>query len=317
MKALPFFISIALLAGCSAPDATRSIQSSHDADKVVTFVDYQLFTPNGQKVSLSALPDDFTEADVILVGEWHTHTGIHRFQTDLLKQLNSKSAKLALSMEQFTRDKQSIVDEYLQSSIGEQTLIKEANAWPNYESDYRPLVEFAKVSGIDVIASNAPKSIVRCIGRQGLSYLDKLDTSERQFVASNIDISPSPYKDKFMASMHHGDEELTRKQYAAQLTWDATMAESIVHYLAQHPGHQVMHIAGKFHTENGLGTAAQIQTLNPKLSVIVITPVERISDKTQDYQLEVLAPPVRYVKKDNQMKAYQSLHSRNDTLVCK
>lgn len=283
-----------------------------------TFYDYQLFSANGQFIDVDKLPASITDADVILVGEWHTHTGVHRFQTDLLEQLIDDNHDVALSMEQFSRDKQNVVDEYLAGTIGEQVLMKKGNAWPNYESDYRPLIELAKSRDIDVIAANAPKPIVRCIGRQGVDYLNKLTDKERRFLASEIDTAASPYKEKFMASMHHGKPEQTEKQFAAQVTWDETMAESIVNYLAQNPSSQVMHIAGKFHTEQGLGTKASILKRNPNLKVVVVTPVAELDNGFgDDYRLKVLAPPVRYVQMENRMAAYKNLKGRNDNLVCR
>lgn len=221
-----------LLTGCAsnAPTAPNAA-----TDDVTSFYDYQLHAPSGEAISVNQLTPALQQADVILIGEWHTHAGIHRFQTDMLKQLSSASRPLALSMEQVTRDKQAILDSYLNGEIGEQYFMKQSNAWPNYESDYRPLVEFAKKADIPVIAANAPKNIVRCIGRQGIDYLDKLDSDERSFVADEVNTANSPYKEKFMASMHHGKPEQTEKQYAAQVTWDETMAESIVKYLDKHP----------------------------------------------------------------------------------
>ncbi|RYU70558.1 hypothetical protein ERW51_03340 [Aliivibrio finisterrensis] len=302
-----------LLSGCSQQIQPESISSQ----EIASFYDYQLLSPAGSSLSLNDLPQEIVEADVILVGEWHTHAGIHRFQTDLFKELSTTNSTLALSMEQFSRDKQTIVDEYLTGGIGEQTLMSDANAWPNYESDYRPLIEIAKKEGRDVIAANAPKPIVKCIGQQGIRYLDKLDIDEKSWLATNIDLSDSTYKSKFLSSMHHGNEEQTQKQFAAQMTWDATMAESIVNYLALHPKTQVMHIAGKFHIENGLGTAAQITKLNPNLNVVVITPIEKVTNEGSDYQLKVLAPPKRFVKQENMMKAYKTIKNRNNDLVCK
>ncbi|MDD9156342.1 ChaN family lipoprotein [Aliivibrio sp. S4TY2] len=302
-----------LLSGCSQQIQPKSAPSQ----EIASFYDYQLLSPAGSLLSLNNLPQEIVEADVILVGEWHTHAGIHRFQTDLFKQLSATNLKLALSMEQFSRDKQTVVNEYLTGGIGEQTLISDANAWPNYESDYRPLIEIAKKEERDVIAANAPKSIVKCIGQQGIRYLDKLDIDETSWLATNIDLADSPYKSKFLSSMHHGDEEQTQKQFAAQMTWDVTMAESIVNYLTSHPKAQVMHIAGKFHIENGLGTAAQITKLNPKLNVVVITPIEKVINEGSDYQLKVLAPPKRFVKQENMMKAYKTIKNRNNDLICK
>ncbi|EGQ9714931.1 ChaN family lipoprotein [Vibrio alginolyticus] len=303
-----------LLTGCSSYTHTDSHATSAE---VTSFYDYQLYTPSGEHIALSKLPIELQQADVILIGEWHTHAGVHRFQTDMLKQLTSYDRSLALSMEQFTRDKQPVVDAYLRGEIGEQYLMKQANAWPNYESDYRSLVEFAKQKNLPVIAANAPKNIVRCIGRQGLDYINKLDDDQRMFIAQAINTGSSPYKEKFMASMHHGKPEQTEKQFAAQVTWDETMAESIVSYLDDNPGAQVVHVAGKFHTEQGLGTAASILSRNPSLKVVVISPTDNVLSDNTDYQLEVLAPPVRYVQDAHRMAAYQHLTKRNNDLQCK
>ncbi|EIO3981040.1 ChaN family lipoprotein [Vibrio vulnificus] len=296
-----------MLSGCASQALTSD---------PLSFYDYQLYSPEGTALSLQQLPQSVQDADVILIGEWHTHSGIHRFQTDLLKTLSAQH-RVALSMEQFTRDKQTIVNQYLAGEIGEQVLIQQGNAWPNYESDYRPLIELAKSKQMDVIAANAPKSTVRCIGRQGLAYLDKLTQEERGFLASEINTGESEYKSKFMASMHHGKPEQTEKQFAAQVTWDETMAESIVNYHQQNPNTQVIHVAGKFHIEQGLGTAHSIRRRDPSLKVVVISPVSTIDEQGSDYQLLVLEPPVRYVQKSNQMKAFQDLKKRNDDLTCK
>ncbi len=241
-------VAVIALTGCLATSR----------EKPESFYDYQLLSPNHHALSIHALPKDLIQADVLLIGEWHTHSGIHRFQTDLLKALTKQKPSFALSMEQFTRDSQPTIDAYLAGEIGEQTLILDGNAWPNYASDYRPLIEYAKKQNVEVIAANAPKPIVRCIGKLGLEYLDTLDKKERKFVAAHIDTTDSAYKQRFMASMHHGNLAQTERQYAAQATWDETMAESIVNYLDVNPNKQVIHIAGKFHTQEGLGIKASI-----------------------------------------------------------
>lgn len=320
-----FVFLTTLLTGCSAASifTPQSENVSHSASitavqnqQVHTFYDYQLTTPTGQILSISALPERITDADVILIGEWHTHSAIHRFQTDLLKQLNTQKANITLSMEQFSRDSQPVLNQYLAGEIGEQPFTKQANAWPNYESDYRPLIEYAKSNQLDVIAANAPKAIVQCIGRVGLEYLETLPVQQRRDIAETVDNSASEYKEKFMASLHHGTPEQTEKQYSAQISWDETMAESITHYLAQNPDKQVMHIAGKFHTEGGLGTATSILNRNSALNIVVITPVTQLQPNSSDYQLLVLDPPTRFVKPENRMKAYKALSQRNKDLKC-
>lgn len=304
MRAVICLLTSLILLGCAS------------ARPVTHFYDYQLATPLGKPLTLSALPASFSAADVILVGEWHTHSGIHRFQTDLLFHLLQQHRPIALSMEQFDRSAQPILNQYLLGEIGEQYLIKQANAWPNYQSDYRPLVELAKRYQAPVIAANAPKAIVRCIGRQGPEYLNQLDSEQRALVAQEIDNSDSPYKQRFMTSMHHGNEQQNERQFAAQLTWDETMAESIRDYLVHHPGHQVMHIAGLFHTQQGQGIAAALKRRLPEINIVIITPVINTTSGHSDYQLQVVAPPVRYVQPEHQRQAFQAIANRNDDLHC-
>ncbi|CAH6934875.1 Cofac_haem_bdg domain-containing protein [Vibrio chagasii] len=305
-----------LLTACANQPSENTSQKVVQPETVSTYYDYQFVSPQGEALSLNALPQELLDADVILIGEWHTHSAIHRFQTDFLKARQSTSSNIALSMEQFTRKHQDTLNQYLSGEIGEQVLISQAAAWPNYESDYRALVEFAKANDLDVIAANAPKPFVQCIGRKGLPYLEQLSSEQRDWVATEVNIGDSPYKDKFMASMHHGTPEQTEKQFAAQVTWDETMAESIVDYLATNPDKQVIHVAGKFHTEGGLGTAASISRRNPDLKVAIITPVDALSSDSSDYQLQVLSPPVRFVQKENRMKAYKHLSKRSSDLQC-
>lgn len=307
---LPILITLPLV-GCASPSL-----NTNNTSPVTSYYDYQLYSSDAQPLSLQQFTTEVKNADVVLVGEWHTHSAVHRFQTDLLKQLVQSERKIALSMEQFARDKQTIVDQYLAGEIGEQPLIKQGNAWPNYESDYRPLIEFAKANQIDVIAANAPRPIVRCIGREGKQYLEKLPANQRNWVAAEINTDHSPYKAKFMQSMHHGEPEQTEKHFAAQMTWDETMAESIVNYLAEHPNHQLMHIAGKFHIEDGLGTKASILRRNPNLNVVVISPAVDLNSLSTDYQLNVLPPPARYVQQENRLKAFQTMGHQRRELKC-
>ncbi|MGF1745983.1 ChaN family lipoprotein [Vibrio minamisatsumaniensis] len=307
---------VTLLTACANQPAKDTAQKVVQTKAVATFYDYQFASPQGETLSLDALPQPLIDADVVLIGEWHTHSAIHRFQTDFLKVRHNVTPNIALSMEQFTREHQATLDQYLNGEIGEQTLMSQAAAWPNYESDYRALVEFAKANDVDVIAANAPKPFVQCIGRRGLPYLDQLSTEQRQWVASEVNTGDSPYKEKFMASMHHGTPEQTEKQFAAQVTWDETMAESIVDYLASNPNKQVIHVAGKFHTEGGLGTAASILRRNPDVKIAIISPVAELSSDASDYQLKVLSPPARFVQPKNRMKAYKHLAKRGSNLEC-
>lgn len=280
-----------------------------------TFYSYQLYQ-DGQRLSVYHLSQKLSDADVILVGEWHSHAGVHKFQTDLLHQLYNRGYPLILAMEQFSRDSQPVMDDYLNDKIGEQTLVKKGKAWSSYESDYRPLVEYAKSTGIDVIAANAPADIVRCISKEGIGFLDRLKPEQRSHVAANVDTGKSAYKDKFTKAMQHGSDEMVERLFAAQISRDATMAESIVKALEKTPDAKVMFVGGKFHTEGGLAMGNEIKRLDPSLNVVVIDPVNSASDESSDpYQLMVMPLPARYLEGEKPEFAHKSA-GKKGSLLC-
>ncbi|WP_198552888.1 ChaN family lipoprotein [Psychromonas sp. Urea-02u-13] len=308
--------SASLLIGCSNQLGSTATAKS---TLMPTLYDYSITSGQNTALSLLALGQAVKDADIILVGEWHGHPGVHLMQAQLLAQLYSQNINLVLSMEQFSRDHQKILNQYLTGEIGEKALIKNTNAWSNYSSDYRPLVEFAKQNSLDVIAANAPKTIVRCIGKNGAEYLTRLPLNERKWVAQQLTLTADGYQEKFNSLMHHGDEVKTKQQFAAQTTWDDTMAESMVNYLAKHPGRQIMHVAGRFHVAEGLGIASRIKSRNANLNVVMITPVTEtssISPEAIDYRLSVMPLPKSYVNKDEMKLAMKGLHSRNKDLKC-
>ncbi|MFQ2133692.1 ChaN family lipoprotein [Aeromonas hydrophila] len=262
-RLLPLFTLPLLLAACvtTAP--------VNDAG---TLYHYQLKATQGNVLTLEQALARVADADIVLVGELHTHPAVHLLQARMLAGLAADGRPLVLSMEQFSRADQPVLDAYLAGRIGEAALIRDGNAWPNYQSDYRPLVEFAKAHHLPVIAANAPKPLVSCVGQEGPAWLEKLPASRRSQLARTLTLGDDPYRQKFMASLHHGDADSNARRFAAQTSWDDTMAESMVDYLRSHPSQRIMHIAGNFHVEGGLGLASRIASRNPDLKVALVVP---------------------------------------------
>lgn len=119
-----------------------------------------------------------------------------------------------------------------------------------------------------------------------------------------------------MQSMHHGTASKNEKLYAAQVTWDETMAESIVNYISQNKGTQVIHLAGDFHVRNGEGIARVIKRIAPELNVVWVSPVSKVQSEQSGYQLEVNALPARYVQKAHQQAAFKALAKRGEKTQC-
>ena len=69
-----------------------------------------------------------------------------------------------------------------------ETVLQDARPWPNYDTDYRPMVEVAKQEGLPVICANAPRRYVSLAGRSGREALEQLPQEARQWLA------PLPYR---------------------------------------------------------------------------------------------------------------------------
>lgn len=311
-------VAVSLLGGCVATSSDNTtLAAKVRANAVPSLYDYHLVTSAGEAISIEELVAKHQDANVFMVGEFHAHPAVHLFQAKLMAYLAARDKPLALSMEQFTRADQAILSQYVKGEVGEITLTKKTKVWDNYKSDYRPLVEIAKQQSLPVIAANAPRNIVKCIGRQGPQYVEKLPTQERKLVAKNIDISDSPYRQKFLSNMRGMtlSDERINQMFGAQMAWDATMAESIAMHLEQHPQQRIFHIAGRFHIINGLGTGAELRKLKPDANIVYISAtMEEEQDKVSDYQLRISALPKMWVNKDER-SLVMSGHKRK-TIEC-
>lgn len=347
-KISSLFIASFLLSACNTqttkPDMVNSetvaaIQSitvptsSHEEKRILeTAYDYQLVDNTLQTIPLSLALKQLQNADVVFVGEFHGNHASHLLEMQVLAGLYKLKPQLILSMEMFNRDQQAILNRFLDDEIGEVQLIKEAPAWNNYVASYRPLVEFAKQHFIPVIAANAAADIVRCVGREGESYFDKLDQSEKTTIAKQPFAEIEGYKEKFggfLSNMRHLSEEGKNNTFLAQVTRDNTMAESIYQAWLDNPQHKVVHINGAFHSENHLGTVAALKRLDPNLKIQVITPirVENVAeingfDKTEfnakdDFIYFVKPQPEQYMSAAYKNQDRQAMFKKSAESKCK
>lgn len=255
----------------SVPVAAQSIDHLYDRQIIHSITQ--------QPISLQGLAQQLRDVDVVFVGEYHGNAATHLLQAELQAALYQQRPQQILSLEQFNQDHQTTVDAYLQGKLGEQELIDEATAWDNYRASYRPLMEFAKVHQLPVLAANARADWVRCVGRQGEAYLDQLSDTERQTLPSQPFYSTPEYQQKFLGVMHGSTRASTaddpmKKRFAAQLLRDNQMADTIVKAHHAHPQHQIIHLNGTFHSESHLGTVASVKQLAPQLKLAVISPIQ-------------------------------------------
>jgi uncharacterized iron-regulated protein len=233
---------------------------------------YKIYS-KAQKALVSAddIVEDMAGADVLFFGEEHNDSTGHFLEYLLLKQLSEKyPGKVALSMEMFQTDCQTVLNEYLAGLIREKNLITEGRAWPNYK-DYRPLIEFAKVSGVPVIAANAPTRYTNMVTRNGLGSLVRLDAKAKAWLPPlPIDTAAGAYYEKFANIMGGHSAMGDMKVYQSQSLWDATMGWQIATFYKANKGFKILQLNGGFHSEEKLGAVAQLKKYAPKLRVLNI-----------------------------------------------
>ena len=116
-----------------------------------------LMTNKAKVLSLEESFDALIDFNVIFVGEIHDSRFAHEAEFTLLTGLSERDPNLVLALEMFERDVQDILDAYLRGGISEDQFLDQSRPWPNYQDDYRPLIELAKTRGIPVIAANVPR----------------------------------------------------------------------------------------------------------------------------------------------------------------
>jgi uncharacterized iron-regulated protein len=290
-------------------------------------------------VTVSELAAVLADFDVVIFGEVHSHPGVHLQELKLLRALYERDPRWILSLEQFERDVQGVVDDYLAGRIGERALIDKGHAWDNYLTSYRPLVEFAREHQLPVIAAEAPTWSIVCIGQSGPEILDQFTPAERAWVARDVHVISDAYRDKYMefqsANATHGGGGATtpaaqlrsERSFAAQAARDDTMAESIVLARHQYPGRKVLHLTGNFHAEGFLGTVTRLQLRDPTLRVAVIDPVQ-VTDRhapafaadllTEATALALVYPtPDEFVEGEDQSDFIRGIIAKRKANPCK
>lgn len=236
---------------------------------------------SGKELNAAQLAKRLQKYEVVFFGEYHDQGEIHKAELELLQALHKiKGEKLALSMEMFEADNQTKLDSFLAGTLGEEEFLATSRPWPNYKTDYAPLVNFAKKNNMPVVAANVPRFLAAHVAKNNGSVAG-IEEQYLQFLPKHTYAPEGAYKDKFYAQMTSPEAPMKMPPqrlaavYTAQCLKDDKMAESIAAFSDAHKKMQVLHINGCFHSDGHLGTAQKLEALRPKLKVAVITPLER------------------------------------------
>jgi len=248
---------------------------------------YKLYSHKGKKKSYKRLIKEAKKADVILFGEHHNNAISHWLQLELTKDLAEKK-KLILGFEMLEQDNQEQINQYLKGEINQKELDTLARLWGNYETDYKPLVDFAKENDINIAATNIPRRYASMVFKGGFEALDSLPANEKEWIAP----LPIPYDPELpsyvamtsMEHMNHMPQKMKDNMPKAQAIKDATMADGILEYYKK--GSIFIHYNGSYHSDDYEGIMWYLKKHKPELKILTITTVS--VDKVAKFDKENL-----------------------------
>ena len=254
--------------------------SSFKSDKPA----YLLFNKEGKAVKYEKMLKQMENADIILFGELHDNPISHWLQLELTKDLYQQyGKKLVLGAEMFESDNQIIMDEYLSGKISQRNFEDEIRLWPNYKTDYKPLVEFAKDSGLYFVATNVPRRYASLVNTKGFEGLEELSEEAKAFLPPlpvAYDSTLNCYAS--MMEMEGMGNHVTANFPKAQAIKDATMAHFILKNWT--PRKVLLHYHGAYHSQNFESIYWYLKHENPELKIVTIHSVtqDNISELTEE-----------------------------------
>jgi uncharacterized iron-regulated protein len=248
---------------------------------------YRIYdTRTKQVTTIDKIVEDVSNADILFFGEEHNDSICHYLEAEIFKALHGRfQNQIVLSMEMFETDCQMIVDEYLQGLITEERFLRDARPWANYH-DYRPAVEYAREHKLDVIAANPPRRYVNMVSRKGMRSLDSLSKHAKKFLPPlPYDTAGGRYREKFLEFMRGGSPGTDNfRIFYSQNLWDAGMSHSIYQYWSKNKGKKIFHLLGRFHSDEKLGTLAQLQKKKSSLRILNISSFSDASFSNPDWE---------------------------------
>lgn len=269
---------LAVCAGCAGA-AGRGPETPESIVRVPSEPRALVDAATGRSVRREAFYSALRTKRVVYVGERHDQAVDHGVQYAILRELHGAEASLAIGMEMFQTPFQEPLDEWSAGRIDETVLRQETEYDQRWGFDFsllRPILEYARARGVEVVALNAPREVAYAVAQGGVDSLDP----ELAVMLPELDLENAEHRAMFDSEFdvgEHGAEETVDQYYQAQVVWDETMGARVAETLARSDGPAKMIVfAGRVHVKRGLGIPdrAAKRGAQPYVVVLPVTPGE-------------------------------------------
>ncbi len=239
-------------------------------------------------VTIDDIIPRLTASRIIYVGETHDQFAHHMNQLKVIQKIHDAGYQLAVGMEMFQKPYQQVVDDYLAGRIDEVAFLKKTEYFSRWRYDYnlyKPIIDYLKQQRIPLVALNIHGDLTRKVAREGMY---DLSDKQKKELPSDMNFSNETYRKDLnqVFTVHNKQENLKDFNYflQAQMVWDEGMAESAHRFLANHPEHKMVILAGNGHVRYKYGIPDRLYRRNHEPFTVVVQDDE-IEDGVADYVL--------------------------------
>lgn len=189
---------------------------------------------------------------VLVLGELHGNQEHHARQRLAIQALAAHGGcTVSVGLEFLSWPNQDAVNEYFEGRLAEVDFLKQVGWGSDPFDNYREQALFPQSTGGRLLALNAPRSLTGAISKKGL---DGLSPEELSLLPPGFQLGRADYRERFELVMGgHAPASVFERYFAAQSTWDDSMAWIAAEFLAKNPSHCLAIIVGDFHAQFGGG----------------------------------------------------------------
>ena len=230
-------LASALLISAACAGQEPSVSSPSSATPAANLQAGQIIdTSSAQPVTLQELMTRLRDQEVIYLGEEHHNRSHIERAMSVLNELSRVGRRPVVAMEMFGWESQPLLDRYVQGDeLRREEFLAQAGwsqNWGGPFETYEPLVAYAKVHHVPLVALNPPKPLVRLVAKKGLEQARRDPDWARWGLQQETIVDDPAYRQKIFEQLRAchggGSDEMYQTMYEASMVRDEGMAKTIV-----------------------------------------------------------------------------------------
>lgn len=241
----------------------------------------------GDPSARSVVLERISSARIVFIGEFHDRRTHHDLQLSLIRLLNERGTRIALGLEMFSIEGQTVLDHWVAGKIPLEDFVDYYRRhWTIDWEEYGPILRYARNERIPVVGLNAPQDLVMKVSRSGWGSLSDADRARLPLGVTPA-ITPSYRSFIGEAFGSHGMAPGRFQSFAeAQGLRNNTMALTIRQMLRTHPDRKLIVITGMGHAVRG-GIAAALPPEIAARSLIIFPWDDRMEGRIDPHDADL------------------------------